>query len=113
MTDRPDDSASTTHVVVTGVSQGLGEALAFELLGRGMRVLGVGRSSSPRLAHQSYRFLRCDLAQATMLPAVLEPAFAAIASERPSYTFVSSTMPRRWIRSACSARQRPITSRRR
>jgi benzil reductase ((S)-benzoin forming) len=85
MTDRPDDSASTTHVVVTGVSQGLGEALAFELLGRGMRVLGVGRSSSPRLAHQSYRFLRCDLAQATMLPAVLEPAFAAIASERPSY----------------------------
>lgn len=85
MSDHIDATASMTHVVVTGVSQGLGEALALELLGRGMRVLGVGRSSSPRLSDTAYRFLRCDLAQATMLPAVLEPAFEAIASERPSY----------------------------
>ena len=86
MTDRaPDPSAM--HVVVTGVSQGLGEALALELLGRGMRVLGVGRSSSPRIAvpPPGYRFLRCDLAQATMLPAVLRPAFQAIAAQHPSY----------------------------
>lgn len=85
MTDRIDGTASTTHVVVTGVSQGLGEALALELLGRGIRVLGVGRSSSPRVAGTAYRFLRCDLGQATMLPAVLEPAFEAIASQCPSY----------------------------
>ena len=85
MTDHSEATASTTHVVVTGVSQGLGEALALELLGRGFQVLGVGRSSSPRLAATGYRFLRCDLAQATMLPAVLEPAFQAIASQRPSY----------------------------
>lgn len=72
------------HVIITGVSQGLGEALAFELLARDARVLGVGRASSPRLGNERYRFVRCDLAQAAMLPAVLEPAFAAIASEHPS-----------------------------
>jgi NAD(P)-dependent dehydrogenase (short-subunit alcohol dehydrogenase family) len=43
-------------------------------------VLGVGRSSPARLAHERYRFVRCDLAQASMLPAVLEPAFGAIAA---------------------------------
>lgn len=84
MSGAPHDP-SAVHVLVTGVSQGLGEALAFDLLGRGVHVLGIGRSSSPRLAHERYHFLRCDLAQATMLPAVLEPAFAAIASQRPSY----------------------------
>lgn len=72
------------HAIITGVSQGLGEALAFELLGRGAQVLGVGRSSSARLANARYRFVRCDLAQAAMLPAMLEPAFSAIASEHPS-----------------------------
>jgi benzil reductase ((S)-benzoin forming) len=71
------------NVIVTGVSHGLGEALALELLARDAHVLGIGRSSSPRLAGGRYRFLRCDLAQASMLPAVIEPAFHAIASERP------------------------------
>ena len=78
-------TASATYVIVTGVSQGLGEALAFDLLARGMRVLGIGRSSSQRLHGDGYRFLRCDLAEASMLPGVLEPAFAALASERPAY----------------------------
>lgn len=76
---------SAMHAIVTGVSQGFGEALALELLQRGCNVLGVGRRSSPRLAHERYRFLRTDLGQATMLPATLEPAFAAIAALRPSY----------------------------
>ena len=72
------------YVIVTGVSQGLGEALAAELLARGARVLGVGRSTSGRLSHERYRFVRCDLAQASMLPAMLEPAFHAIATEQPT-----------------------------
>jgi NAD(P)-dependent dehydrogenase (short-subunit alcohol dehydrogenase family) len=78
-------TASATHVIVTGVSRGLGEALAFDVLARGMRVLGIGRSSSQRLRGDGYRFLRCDLAEASMLPGVLEPAFAALAAERPPY----------------------------
>ena len=68
------------HVIVTGVSQGFGEALAFEMLGRGAQVLGIGRGSSARLAGDGYRFLRCDLAQPSMLPAILEPAFSTIAA---------------------------------
>lgn len=72
------------HVIVTGVSQGLGEALALELLARGIRVLGVGRASSPRISSPHYRFLRCDLAQASMLPALVEPAMHAIAADRPA-----------------------------
>ena len=72
------------HVIVTGISQGLGEALALDLLARGMRVLGIGRASSPRIASPHYRFLRCDLAQASMLPALVEPAMHAIAADRPA-----------------------------
>lgn len=72
------------HVIVSGVSQGLGEALALALLARDVRVLGVGRSTSARLAHEHYRFVRCDLAQASMLPAVVEPAFDAIAAAGPA-----------------------------
>lgn len=72
------------HAIVTGVSQGLGEALAVDLLARGTHVLGVGRASSQRLAGERYHFLRCDLAQASMLPAMLEPAFTAIAAQHPS-----------------------------
>ena len=78
------ETESALQVIVTGVSQGLGEALAFDLLDRGAHVLGVGRSSSARLANPRYRCLRCDLAEAAMLPAMLEPALAAIASRRPA-----------------------------
>ena len=70
--------------IVTGVSRGLGEALAVELLARGFRVLGVGRTNSPRLAHDACRFVACDLAEPAALPATLAPAFAALAEERPA-----------------------------
>jgi benzil reductase ((S)-benzoin forming) len=72
------------YVIVTGVSQGFGEALAFEMLGRGAQVLGIGRASSARLAGDAYRFLRSDLAQASMLPAMIEAAFGAIAAVPPT-----------------------------
>lgn len=71
-------------MIVTGVSQGFGEALAFEMLGRGAHVLGIGRVSSARLGGDRYSFLRCDLAQPSMLPAILEPAFSTIAALPPA-----------------------------
>src|SRR5690349_15716897 len=71
------------HVIITGVSQGLGEALALEALAHGASVLGVGRGSSARLANANYRFVACDLGQASMLPAMVEPALDAIASQQP------------------------------
>ena len=69
--------------IVTGVSRGLGEALAVELVAHGVRVLGVGRMSSPRLGSERYRFIGCDLADVQSLPAALTPAFEAIAADGP------------------------------
>ena len=72
--------------IVTGVSKGLGEALAAALLARGWQVTGVGRSAAARLAAAgpAFRLVACDLAALDRLDAVLGPAFAAIAAARPS-----------------------------
>ena len=72
------------HTIVTGVSQGLGEALARELLARGAHVLGIGRRPSPDLAGERYRFVACDLAEVAAIPSRIGPAFAAIAATRPA-----------------------------
>jgi benzil reductase ((S)-benzoin forming) len=73
------------YTIVTGVSQGLGEAIADALLGRGARVLGVGRRSSPRLVNARYRFVPCDLADPAELAARVGPALRDIAKTRPAY----------------------------
>lgn len=72
--------------IVTGVSKGLGEALAAALLARGWQVTGVGRSAAARLvaAGPAFRLVACDLAAPDSLDAVLGPEFAAIAATRPS-----------------------------
>ncbi len=71
--------------IVTGVSRGLGEALAAALLTAGFAVTGVGRVSSAALGGPSYRFVACDLADASAIDATLTPAFHAISDERPSF----------------------------
>ena len=48
--------------IVTGVSRGLGEALARTLLARGFAVTGIGRTSGAALTAPNYRFVVCDLA---------------------------------------------------
>ena len=50
--------------IVTGVSRGLGEALAVAMLARGFTVLGVGRTASPRLKGKRFHLAACDLAAA-------------------------------------------------
>jgi NAD(P)-dependent dehydrogenase (short-subunit alcohol dehydrogenase family) len=70
-------------VIVTGISRGLGAALAALLLERGFAVLGIGRTSPARLSGQHYRFERFDLAEAARVDDALEPAFAALAASRP------------------------------
>ena len=49
--------------IVTGVSRGLGEALAAALLARGFEVIGVGRTGSARHRSERFRFVACDLAR--------------------------------------------------
>ncbi|MES2588053.1 MAG: SDR family NAD(P)-dependent oxidoreductase [Bacteroidota bacterium] len=46
-------------VVITGVSRGLGFALANEYLNSGFLVYGIGRSSS--IKHKNFSFIKCDL----------------------------------------------------
>jgi benzil reductase ((S)-benzoin forming) len=70
--------------IVTGVSRGLGASLAATLLERGFAVLGIGRTSHPRLAGERYRFARFDLADAGGVDEALGPAFSALAQTRPA-----------------------------
>ena len=65
--------------IVTGVSRGLGAALAAVLLERGFAVLGIGRASHDRLSGAHYRFERLDLVEAGRVDDVLGAAFATLA----------------------------------
>lgn len=46
-------------VFITGVSKGLGEALALHFLKEGHHVYGIGRSHS--IVHENFQFILCDL----------------------------------------------------
>jgi benzil reductase ((S)-benzoin forming) len=65
--------------IITGVSRGLGEALAAALLARSAYVLGIGRSSSPRLQGEHYRFVACDLARPAEIAEKVGPALRELA----------------------------------
>lgn len=69
--------------IVTGVSRGLGESLAAELLARGFTVTGIGRASADRLRGAYYHFAPCDLADIASLESSLAPLFRTIAAARP------------------------------
>ena len=71
--------------IVTGVSRGLGEALARALLAAGFAVTGIGRASGAALCGAHYRFVACDLADTINIDAALTPAFCAIAEARPEF----------------------------
>ena len=69
--------------IVTGVSYGIGEAIAKALLGAGWKVYGLSRSK-PKLAAEHFVWLECDLAKSEQLAAcvaqVSEPAIDALVS---------------------------------
>ncbi|MGC1819214.1 MAG: SDR family NAD(P)-dependent oxidoreductase [Casimicrobiaceae bacterium] len=69
--------------IVTGVSRGLGEALARLLLDRGFQVVGVGRRSSPQLAGGGYRFVDCDIGDLAAIGPALDGPFAELAAAKP------------------------------
>jgi benzil reductase ((S)-benzoin forming) len=71
--------------IVTGVSRGLGEALARALLAAGFAVTGIGRASGAALTAPNYHFVACDLADTINIDAVLTPAFRAIADARSEF----------------------------
>jgi len=69
--------------IVTGVSRGLGEALAAALLGRGFAVLGIGRTASAKLKGKLYLYATCDLARPSLIAASVTPALRRLAGHRP------------------------------
>ena len=71
--------------IVTGVSRGLGEALARALLAGGFAVTGIGRTSGAALNEAHYRFVACDLTDTTDIDAALTPVFRAIADAQPEF----------------------------
>jgi len=70
--------------IVTGISRGLGEALAIALLAKDFHVIGIGRSSSDALRGSNYRFVVCDLAYPTRIAAAVTPALREVATTNPS-----------------------------
>jgi benzil reductase ((S)-benzoin forming) len=77
--------------VVTGVSRGLGEALAVALLAKGFAVLGVGRTASAKLKGKLYQHAECDLAQAGVLAAAVTPALRVLSARKPeSVTLINN-----------------------
>ncbi|CAG7621588.1 Benzil reductase ((S)-benzoin forming) [Paenibacillus solanacearum] len=74
--------------IITGVSRGIGEALAKQLLGPDRKVIGIGRSDHPELADLAgqaggaYMFYPCDLKQADAAEAVMGQIFGAIAPDQ-------------------------------
>jgi len=71
--------------IVTGVSRGLGEAIAAALLVRDFHVIGVGRGSAARLAGAGYEFVACDLAAPGEACTTLATTFASLAARRPEH----------------------------
>jgi len=70
--------------IITGVSRGLGEALAVAMLERGFTVLGVGRTASPRLRSKRFHLAACDLSQPALLAAAITPPLRLIAAGKPT-----------------------------
>jgi benzil reductase ((S)-benzoin forming) len=77
---RPGEPAA----IVTGVSRGLGAALAHELLERGFTVLGIGRTSNREPTADRYRFVHFDLADSANIDTALAPMFLDLKKRRPA-----------------------------
>jgi benzil reductase ((S)-benzoin forming) len=70
--------------IITGVSRGLGEAIAARLLTLQWTVVGVGRKSGARLRGERYRFVEADLVDLDALEGTLSGPLTEIADARPA-----------------------------
>jgi NAD(P)-dependent dehydrogenase (short-subunit alcohol dehydrogenase family) len=69
---------------VTGVSRGLGEALAARLLATGWHVVGIGRTAGASLAGELFQHVRCDFTDLPAALAAIAPAMNAAAASEPA-----------------------------
>ncbi len=69
---------------VTGVSRGLGEAIAMQLIAAGWHVTGIGRSAAPALTGARFEWLRADLGDLHAASTAALAAMRAAAATAPS-----------------------------
>lgn len=62
------------QIFITGVSSGIGRALAETCLNKGWKVFGLSRRSA-ELNHPNFREIKCDLSELDKIPNALEPLF--------------------------------------
>ena len=70
--------------IITGVSRGLGAALAATLLARGIGVIGIGRAGNAGQDGGRLRFVDCDLAAPARIAAAVDPVLAELAALHPA-----------------------------
>ncbi len=70
---------------VTGVSRGLGAALAAELLARDFDVVGLGRGAAAALGGARFRLVRVDLADPDAVATAARATFGGIAAGAAAY----------------------------
>lgn len=78
------DRGTLRVACVTGVSRGLGVALAAELLTRGFEVVGLGRSADASLTGPRFRFVAADLSRLDALDGIAARMFADVAARAPT-----------------------------
>ncbi len=73
--------------IVTGTSSGIGEALAYSLIGRGWRVVGLARRDAA-IRDPHYKHIRVDLADLAAVASALESQVRPLLASHPTATRV-------------------------
>jgi GDP-4-dehydro-6-deoxy-D-mannose reductase len=63
---------NSTRVLITGVNGFVGQHMADYLLSQDIKVIGVGRKSSPRLQHSNFEYHSCNLLDQNQIDRLLE-----------------------------------------
>lgn len=66
------------NAVITGVSKGIGNALCKQLLDKGMRVFGLGRTHALDIEHSNFHFIACDVQNNESVKASFESIYSMV-----------------------------------
>lgn len=69
-------------VIITGISTGIGNALALDFLSQGKTVLGIGRTNT--INHPNFSFISCDLANQEAVKQIQLP----VLSQKKEFLFI-------------------------
>lgn len=64
--------------VITGVSKGIGNALCKQLLAKGMRVFGLGRTNALDIDDMNFHFIACDVQSSESVKAAFDNIYKQV-----------------------------------